>query len=194
MKFFRLFALLVVVPLVFSLYSCGKKDDKPADKPADTTAKVEEQKPTMTKDDFMKLANDAITYMKSPEFKTMIVDAIKEAAKDPATFDMKLNETQMKAIEAKMLELAKPYGINTKEELDAAGKAFENDPEFKALNENMMKEIMGVMIGIYGDAELLKALPKDIKKKFEEQKKQMEAMIAPKPEEAVKAEEPQKGK
>jgi hypothetical protein len=188
MKFFRLFALLLVVPLVFSFTSCNKKAEEPKDKPADTTAKVEEQKSKLTKDDFIKLANEAVAYMKSPEFKTMIVEAIKEAAKDPATFDAKLGEAQQKSIEAKMLELAKTYGINSKEEMDAAGKGFENDPDIKALNETMMKDIMGVMIAIYSDADLLKALPKDIKKKLEDGKKMMESMIAPKPEEAAKAE------
>ncbi len=194
MKFFRLFALLLVVPLVFGVTSCGKKDE-PKDQPAtDTTAKVEEQKPTVTKEDYMKVSTEVMNYLKSPEFKTMFIEAIKEAAKDPATFDAKLNETQMKVLEEKMLELVKPYGITSKEQMQEAGKPFENDPDVKAFNETMMKDMMGVLAGIYGDAELLKAVPKDVKKKLEDMKKGIEAMVAPKAEEpAAKGDEAKKG-
>lgn len=189
MKFFRLFVLLLVVPTILGLTSCGKKEEPKDKTTVDTTAKVEEQKPAVSKEDYMKVSAEVMNYLKSPEFKTMFIEAIKEAAKDPATFDAKLNETQMKVLEEKMLEFVKPYGITTKEQMQEAGKPFENDPDIKAFNESMMKDMMVVFAGIYGDAELLKAVPKDVKKKLEA----MKAMFAPKPDEtAAKGEEPKK--
>jgi hypothetical protein len=138
---------------------------------------------SLSKSQFIDIAQQAINYMKSYEFKDMIIKSIKKAAKNPKTFDSELSEAQMIGIESKMLEIVKPYGINSKEEMDAAFKQFEDDSDVKAFNETMMREIMGVMIGIYGDSGLLKSVPKSIRKKLEDGKKAMESMIAPTPQE-----------
>lgn len=195
MKFFRLFALLLVVPMVLSFTSCNKKAEEPKDKPAvDTTAKKEEQKPTVTKEAFMKLVADMSAFYATDDFKNVIRNTVKEAVKDPATFDQKVMEARKNAQEAKTMELIKALGFNTMDEFGAAVQPLIQDQEAMAASQAMEKEVQTVLVGIYEEPEIAKILPKDIKKKVAELKKSLNPPAETAKGEEPKKEEPKKGK
>lgn len=117
MKIIRTFSLILVI-LLFANANSFSLASLLTDKDIDTSNETIVGKPELSKENFMKLVKEVVVYIKTSEFKDMIIEVIKEAAKDPVTFDAELVKAEQKSIEAKMLELAKSYGINSIEEMD----------------------------------------------------------------------------
>ncbi len=200
MKFFKLFALLLIVPLAIGVTSCGKKTEEKPQTPAVDSAKVQDQKPALTKEGFMKILNDMGAFQNSEDFKNIVRNAVKEVVKDPAVakdyaaFEAKMNEMMKPGFEAKSAEIMKANGFNSMEEFGAAAQSLGGDPEIVALNEKITKETATIIFSVYEEADIAKILPKELKKKIAEEKKKMtQPAEEPKKGEEPKKEEPKKG-
>lgn len=176
MKLNKLLALLIMMSLTIGFYSCGEKKDEAKDNEKTEEVKNDTKSDVkFDKDTYVKMSKDMLEYVKSDDFYNMYKEIILNAVKEkPEEAMSKMQTAFMEKFMGKFLEMAKEYGFNSMEEMQAASKDFENAPELAGFENKMMTAMMDIQKKIMADDEVLGQLPAEMKAQFEQAAKMME--------------------